>query len=76
MKFACLLLIPLMLSACSPHSAGDAERYVADSCNVRSYQLRYVDIDSAAYFADEALRHSSHYTSGREEAEVNKAFVA
>ena len=76
MKFACLLLIPLMLSACSPHSAGDAERYAADSCNERSYQLRYVDIDSAAYFADEALRHSSHYTSGREEAEVNKAFVA
>ena len=51
MKFACLLLIPLVLSACSPHSAGDAERYAADSCNVRSYQLRYVDIDSAARLA-------------------------
>jgi len=43
--------------------------------NDKSYHYRYVDVDSSFYYANIAEKQSLHYKGGREEAQINKAFV-
>ena len=47
-----------------------------DYYNDRSYRFRYVSIDSALFFANQAYHASGDYADGRYEAMVNRAFVA
>ena len=66
-----LKLIPsiLILSACSP-----SDRQAVDKLNSLSYAYHYRQIDSTAYFAQQAYEASADYDKGRAEALNNLAF--
>ena len=64
-----------ILTACGKHS-DNLQRKDVDSLNERAYRFRYVDIDSTARLANDALTLSSDYPDGNSEARLNLAFVA
>lgn len=64
-----------ILIACGKHS-DNLQRKEVDSLNARAYRFRYVDIDSTARLANDALSLSSYYPDGNSEARLNLAFVA
>lgn len=66
-----LLVLLLILSACSPH-----DRQAADKLNSSSYAWHYRDIDSTEYYARRAATASADYDDGRAEALNNLAFVS
>ena len=75
MKHLCSLpLLLLLLVACSVN--GSKDKTLVDNYNDRSYRFRYISIDSALYFANQAYHSSDSYADGRFEAMVNRAFVA
>ena len=74
MKYLCSLPLILFLVACSVNVSKDKSS--VDYYNDRSYRFRYISIDSALYFANQAYHASGDYADGRYEAMVNRAFVA
>ena len=74
MKYLCSLPLILLLVACSVNVSKDKSS--VDYYNDRSYRFRYISIDSALYFANQAYHASGDYADGRYEAMVNRAFVA
>ena len=70
MKYQLLILITILLSACSR-----PDRDAVDKLNARSYASHYRDVDSAQHYAEQAYALSGSYGEGRAEACNNKAFV-
>lgn len=68
------LCVVLSFSSCRMDS--DRLRNQVDNYNFRSYCYRYVNIDSTLSYADKAYRLSTDYRSGREQAMINRAYVA
>ncbi len=73
MKHLLLILLLLPLVACQ--RVPESLRNEVDRCNERSYHDRYIDIDSALWYAKRAEQLSENYTDGRTEAKINQAFV-
>ena len=70
MKYQLLILITILLSACSR-----PDRDAVDKLNARSYASHYRDVDSAQHYAEQAYALCGSYGEGRAEACNNKAFV-
>ena len=69
-----LLFAILFLSAACYHAAKeDSDEAVL--CNERSYHERYINIDSALYYAERAESLSKHNCDSWVESQINKAFV-
>ena len=68
------MCLAFLLSACGGHISKD-EKARIDSLNARAYRFRYVNIDSVSQLSAEALRQSTHYSDGRNEARNNLAFL-
>ena len=73
MKHLLLILLLLPLVACQ--RVPESLRNEVDRCNERSYHDRYIDIDSALWYAKRAEQLSENYADGRTEAKINQAFV-
>ncbi len=58
------------LSACTP-----SHKQIVDELNSKSYAFHYRNLDSARYYARQALKMSDGYRSGQAEALNNLAFV-
>lgn len=69
-----LFFASLFLFACS--SVTDRKVLQVDYLNSRSYHYRYINIDSALYYANAAYRLASDYHEGRTEAIIHRAFVS
>lgn len=65
-----LLFTLIVISACSPR-----DRQAVDKLNSLSYAYHYRNIDSAAFYAQQAFELSTHYSEGKAEALNNIAFV-
>ena len=70
MKYQLLILITILLSACS-----HPDRQAVDKLNATSYAYHYRDIDSTEAIAKRAYDLAADYPSGRAEALNNMAFV-
>ena len=70
MRFAYIILITLLFSACS-----QPDRQTVDRLNSLSYAYHYRNIDSTEHYARQAYDLSEHYSKGRAEALNNLAFV-
>ena len=65
-----LVLLIYCFSACSP-----TDRQAVDKLNSLSYAYHYSNLDSTAYYAQQAYHLSGKYNDGRAEALNNLAFV-
>lgn len=70
MKYQLLILITILLSACS-----HPDRQAVDKLNATSYAYHYRDIDSTEAIAKRAYDLAADYPAGRAEALNNMAFV-
>lgn len=70
MKYQLLILITILLSACS-----HPDRQAVDKLNATSYAYHYRDIDSTEAIAKRAYELAADYPAGRAEALNNMAFV-
>lgn len=65
-----ILAVIILISACSPK-----DRQSVDKLNSISYAYHYRDIDSTAFYAQQAFDHSDDYPDGKAEALNHLAFV-
>ena len=70
MKYQLLILITILISACS-----HPDRQAVDKLNATSYAYHYRDIDSTEAIAKRAYDLAVDYPAGRAEALNNMAFV-
>ena len=70
LRLALSTAVLVILSACSP-----SDKAAVDKLNSLSYAFHYRDIDSTAYYAQQAYQQSS-FDDGRAEALNNLAFVS
>ena len=70
MKYQLLILITILLSACS-----HPDRQAVDKLNATSYAYHYRDLDSTEAIAKRAYDLAADYPAGRAEALNNMAFV-
>ena len=70
MKYQLLILITILLSACS-----HPDRQAVDKLNATSYAYHYRDLDSTEAIAKRAYELAADYPAGRAEALNNMAFV-
>ena len=70
MKYQLLILITILLSACS-----HPDRQAVDKLNATSYAYHYRNIDSTENIAKRAYQLAEGYSAGRAEALNNMAFV-
>jgi Trk K+ transport system NAD-binding subunit len=63
LRLALNLAIVILFSACSP-----SDKAAVDKLNSRSYACHYRDIDSTAYYAQQAYLLSEDYADGKAEA--------
>ena len=70
MKYQLLILITILISACS-----HPDRQAVDKLNATSYAYHYRDIDSTEVIAKRAYDLAADYPAGRAEALNNMAFV-
>lgn len=71
LRLALNLAIVILFSACSP-----SDKAAVDKLNSRSYACHYRDIDSTAYYAQQAYLLSEDYADGKAEALNHLAFVS
>lgn len=71
LRLALNLAIVILFSACSP-----SDKAAVDKLNSRSYACHYRDIDSTAYYAQQAYLLSENYADGKAEALNHLAFVS
>lgn len=71
LRLALNLAIVILFSACSP-----SDKAAVDKLNSRSYACHYRDIDSTAYYAQQAYHLSEDYADGKAEALNHLAFVS
>lgn len=74
LKRLLLWFAPFVLCCCMSQS--DKSVSLVDDLNLKSYNLRYTDVDSSLFYAREALKFSEHYPDGKAEALNNIAYVA
>ncbi|MCR5242028.1 MAG: DUF5112 domain-containing protein, partial [Prevotella sp.] len=63
------LVALILFTACSP-----SDRQVVDKLNTISYAYHYRNLDSTAYYAQQALQYADGYADGQAEALNNLAF--
>jgi Signal transduction histidine kinase len=71
LRLALNLSAVILISACSP-----TDRKTVDKLNSLSYSYHYRNVDSTAYYAQQALDQSDGYNDGKAEALNNMAFVS
>lgn len=69
-----LMTVLLVLSGCT--SVSHKTRQRVEHLTHRAFDLRYSNLDSVAYYANQALAISGNYHTGKAEAYNNLAFVA
>ena len=68
---SCLLLLFLFVAI----SCTRQDTSLSDALNRRAYVSRYVDVDTALYYAEMAYKYSEDYPDGQAEAINHRAFV-
>ncbi len=71
LRLALNLAVVILISACSP-----SDKAAVDKLNSLSYACHYRNIDSTAYYAQQAYDLSSRYAAGKAEALNHLAFVS
>ena len=71
LRHALNLTAVILISACS-----SSNKDTVDKLNSLSYSYHYRNVDSTAYYAQQALNQSANYNDGKAEALNNMAFVS